>query len=142
MLNEKFPLGPDGNPVLIEYILFRLPTFGVMLHMICRTGHELSLHDHPWTFISIILKGGYKEVTDSWTRFQPPGSILFRPAEWRHRVIIEPGKVAWTLVFAGRARRRWGYWPNGKWCWSQHYNLQLGVCDEEGKGALQPKVWK
>ena len=39
------------------------PWFNIFLHFINRADEDKDLHDHPWSFWSIILKGGYIEFT-------------------------------------------------------------------------------
>jgi hypothetical protein len=83
---KRIIYGEDpSDPLMIRYILFRVSKFGVFLHKFCRSDHERCLHDHPWNFVSIILKGGYQEVTNDGIVRYAPGSILVRPCEWRHR---------------------------------------------------------
>jgi hypothetical protein len=129
-LFEKREIGPADNPLLIRWALFRTPSFGIWIHKLCRSDYERAQHDHPFGFVSIILKNGYKEVTDGGILTHKPGSILVRPAEWKHRVVID-GKPSWNLLFVGRRRRRWGFFPDGKWCWWRQYNLDSGICEEE-----------
>lgn len=67
-------------------------------------------HDHPWSFVSLILNGGYWESEDGkefvWRR---PGSILYRRAEFAHTVkTAGPEHRAWSVVIAGPYRRQWG----------------------------------
>lgn len=134
---------PHNGPLLVRWILFRLPGFGIFLHKLCRSDHDRALHDHPWPFISIVLRG-YDEIrhvkdvrntgmyeTISVTEYQHHcfGSILYRPATWRHRVIIGD-KPAWTLVIVGLNYRKWGFWPNGEFCWWRKYNPDKGICEE------------
>ena len=132
---------PD-NPLMIRWKILRTSTFGIFIHKFCRSDHERALHDHPWSFVSIILKGGYKEIfeekldhlyglTAQYEEWRRPGSILIRPATWKHRVILEPGKTSWSLVFVSGRTRKWGFWPGGKWCWWRTYNHHTGICEEE-----------
>lgn len=105
-----------GTPLLVRYFLFRSKPFAVYLHELCRSDEDRALHDHPWTFISIILSAGYIEHTTKGARRYRPGSILYRPAEWQHR--LELDKPAWTLVFRFRRRREWGFiCPAGWLAW-------------------------
>jgi len=53
------------------------PWFKARVHEILRSDREFHLHSHPWSFISIILKGGYWELTpvyikraDGWEYYQ------------------------------------------------------------------------
>jgi hypothetical protein len=124
---------PDG-PLLIRYVLFRCAAWGVYLHHLMRSDHERALHDHPWPFVSIVLAGGYSEIHDQTLdhrearQFRAPGSVLVRPAEWRHRFVLT--KPAWTLVIVGRRCRKWGFFTSKGWCWWRKYDPQLGICEE------------
>jgi len=129
---HKRIVGPDSDPLLIRYIIFSTPIGGVYLHKFCRSDYDLALHCHPWDFVSIILKGGYDEQTDVGILQHKPGSILLRPAEWRHRVIIRDlKKPSWNLILKGPRRRHWGFWPDGKFCWWRKFNYRLGICEED-----------
>jgi hypothetical protein len=63
------------------------------LHCFHRGDAEDYFHDHPWPFWSLILWGGYWELTESGRRWYGPGSLLRRPAEHRHRVEVPPGQT-------------------------------------------------
>lgn len=120
------------DPLMIRYRLLRTPSFGIFIHKFCRSDHDRCLHDHPWDYLAIILKGGYWEIMDDDRGAQRrPGNILYRPATWRHRVVLQPGKTSWSLTFVSGRKRRWGFWPNGQWCWWRKYNPYTGICEEE-----------
>ncbi len=129
-LFRKNVIGPENNPYLTRYIVVRFDSWGIYLHKLWRSDYERALHDHPWPFVSLLIRRGYSEVTEQGTKFHPVGSVLRRPAEWRHRVIIH-GKPAWSLVFVGRRIRKWGFWLNGAWCWWRKYNYALAICEDE-----------
>lgn len=131
--------GPLG-PLLERWIVIRHEQLGgIYVHKLCRSDHDRALHDHPWSFLSIVLGRGYDEVfydetqpprfREQWRR-NKPGFVLFRRAGYRHRVVIT-GKPAWTLVFVGPKVRRWGFWPEGGWCWWRKYDSSKGVCEDE-----------
>jgi hypothetical protein len=134
VISANSPLGP----LLIRYIIFRIPQFGIYIHKLCRDDNDRALHDHPWPFTSFIMKGGYFEYTPA-TAWYPEGekkyygrfSFLRRPAKWIHRFeLVE--RPTWTLVFVGRRCRKWGFWVDGtKWCWWRKYNYNLNICEEE-----------
>jgi hypothetical protein len=91
---------------LVRYTIIGCRLFSIKLH------HTLAddpadLHDHPWTFLSIILWGGYYEWTnhvrigwDTMTQdftciedrkktWYGPGSILYRPASKPHSLELK-----------------------------------------------------
>lgn len=117
----------------------------VFLHRFHRSDPD-HVHDHPWPFTSVILWGGYSEHTPAdpanpagptVRRWYGPGRVLRRPALWRHRIELAPGREAWTLIFRGAKERSWGFFcPAGYMDWRTYTNrLDAGhqnPCDGEG----------
>lgn len=125
---EKKLIGPEDDPLIVRYRIFRCSAFGVFIHKIMRSDHDRALHDHPWNFVSIILRGSYVEHTPQSQRAFSSGRILVRPAYWLHR--LELTSPVWTLVFVGSNFRRWGFLTKSGWCWWRHYDYQKGICQE------------
>lgn len=109
----------------------------VRLHHIARADLDRDCHDHPWTFISIVLRGGYVErlptsMVPNWRAtsngfeedyreiVRKPGSIALRRYSDRHRIVsVEPGTV--TLVIVFRKRQSWGFFTQqGKVHWQDY----------------------
>lgn len=87
--------------------------FSFRLHRWTGDDDHRAMHDHRQWFWTLVLRGGYTDVSydpatgrttrDRLRRF----SLRFRPATFIHQVLdIEPGTV--TLLLAGRPARRWG----------------------------------
>ena len=136
-----------GVPYLMRWNLLGLgkdsSLFSIKVHKIIRSDDEC-LHDHPWAFVSIILKGGYEEFRFidqdenisklSNAKWEPkmmrwvtgkiykPGQILYRKAEYAHRLVVLPDTPCWTLVFTFKKFRNWGFFTNKGWKWYRHYN--------------------
>lgn len=53
-----------------------------------------------------------------------PLSILRRPATWRHRVEIVPGRGCWTLVRIGEKERSWGFHCDQRWVPWREFNAR------------------
>lgn len=127
-------IGPDRRTFLRRRGI-DLPRFGVYLHRIDAPDPGLDLHDHPWAFVSIILRGGY---TEEWADVReapalaaiaeefPGGETPGVPRSWgawtahrmplnvAHRITAaEPGTV--SLVIRGRKVRRWGFYLPSGW---------------------------
>lgn len=101
--------------------------FALMLHKMHAPDSDACHHDHPWGFITLILKGGYYEeiMTEPgkyFTRWNGPGRLLYRPAVHTHRIDNLPKGTCWTLVLRGPLERRWGFWTKYGW---QHNKLFL-----------------
>lgn len=120
---------------------------GVRVHHILRSDNDRCLHDHPWPYMTIILRGGYYELTDAvysrWdgvehamlAKWYGPGSILFRRSTHKHRLILPANKTAWTLFFMGPYQQGWGFYtPEGKVPWREYLNGDY-VANAEAKLA-------
>jgi hypothetical protein len=108
---------------------------GVMLHHVVGPDEGRFRHDHPWDFVSVILRGGYVErigdpVIDQpgrWFRvLKAPfhGERWFRAmrAEDAHRIdMVDFDGPTWSLVLHGRKRRTWGFLTSDGWIPHQWY---------------------
>lgn len=114
------PCLPGKRPLLVRYYLLRTPWFAIFLHHLLRSDNARDPHDHPWTFVSVLLSGGYWENTPSGRFWRRRWSVLYRPATWLHYLELE--RPVWTLVFRFRTVREWGFSTPRGWI---HY-LQYG----------------
>lgn len=108
-----------------EYIVrlhvVKTPSFAVCVHWIKKPDPEPFFHDHPVTFLSLILRGGYGEMRNGVRRFHRWFNFLRATPEDRHTITdVLPGTV--TLCFMGPKTREWGFHrPNGWIVWKDYY---------------------
>lgn len=140
--------GRDTGPYLIRWAL-TTPLFGIKLHHILRSDEDRDLHDHPWSFVSLILWGGYWEhvavcpgldpkddqrdpfngLPDTNRTWYRPGSIVWRPAPSPHRLELPAGRSAWTLVLTGPKNREWGFRTVCGWIpWTEYWRAKREGC--------------
>tara|TARA_B110001452_G_C15214162_1_gene421109 strand:- start:131 stop:517 length:387 start_codon:yes stop_codon:yes gene_type:complete len=108
ILLDRGPSWPNfdkAEPFMVRYYLLfrRRPKwfpFNILLHKILKSDLG-DLHDHYWSYITIILKGGYWETNEKGTLWRGPGYIGFRKASDRHSLKIPEGKIVWTLILVG-----------------------------------------
>lgn len=83
------------------------PWFAVMLHRMRAPIKHDRYHDHPWNFITFVLRGGYWETMpngkDVW---RGPGSLLKRSAEFKHKTTTYD-KTSWSICITGPRFRQW-----------------------------------
>jgi len=121
-LNPMISRTPDGEEYLRRYFIFESERFRIYLHKISLSDADPCMHDHPWWFVTFILRGGYIEHTPKGTFERKPGQVRYNPIPWLHR--LELKKPAWTLLIGGRVKRTWGFMtPNG-WMPFDEYNKQ------------------
>lgn len=115
LYKKKVIYKEDNKPYLIRYTLLTSRLFSIKIHNILLSDYDCQ-HDHPWSFFTIILKGGYVEYNPKGSRLYGAGSILYRPAKYIHRLDIF--QSTWTFVITFKKVREWGFWTNNgfvKW---------------------------
>lgn len=98
--------GDYDTPYMTRYTLIENKLFQVCIHVFHRSDFDC-LHDHPWTFASFILQGGYIEETLAGKKRKYPGMLLFRRAHHFHRVELINNRKAVTLVIMGKRIKDW-----------------------------------
>lgn len=86
--------------------------FRAVIHRFWKSDHECDgLHDHPWPYLTIVLRGGYIEHRLN----KPPrtvraGQFIFARAKHLHRIeLLDEGQDTWTLFIMGPRIRKWGF---------------------------------
>lgn len=112
--------------------LIKTPFGAIDIHWINAPDAEPYLHDHPVTFLSIILRGWYRE-----TRSKKQGVYKSHLRRWfnfiraskddRHCIVRVASGGALTVCFMGPKQREWGFHIDGTWVhWKAYYTLQRG----------------
>ncbi len=105
----------DQIPYLERRYLAALPGFGLFLHTFWMDDLD-PLHDHPWPFGRIILRGRYREhYHDGTFRDFGPGHIVwYRNAQALHRIELLTDSVM-TLFWHWTRQRQWGFLYEDGW---------------------------
>lgn len=120
------------EPYLVRYYLFlkdrkKFP-FNLFIHNFLRSDPG-DLHDHPFGYFTIILKGGYWEwipkknsyhtddnrIIGEERVWRGPGHFRLSKATSYHRIDVEPGTDCWTLFMPGPQKREWGFLTHTEW---------------------------
>lgn len=115
---EKFDIMDivDTSAVYLRrWYLIDTPYFGVYLHKINMPDPDRPLHDHPWNFKAVVLRGGYTELVPGGENVHRVGRINNKKAESLHRIKKLLRVPTWTLIFVGRCRREWGFATDQGW---------------------------
>jgi hypothetical protein len=110
--------GLDGPYLHRWYLIPPNRWCNVYLHHFMRSDDDRALHDHPWSFASVLISGAYIEITEAGSAMRNPGSLAVRRADHRHRIELLPNRDrgfrgCWTLVITGPHCRQWGFWCGG-----------------------------
>ena len=131
----------DGKsqPYLVRYLLFNNRFFSVFVHRFLRSDHD-GPHDHPFSFFSYIIDGGYTEeqykpyikYPNNFHYIEPvrgktdfiiinkkrkAGSLAYKSSKDVHKVILdkeyvleEKEQAPLTICIIGPRVRDWGFW--------------------------------
>jgi len=128
----------NNEPYLERYYVFLKDRtwfpFNVFIHKFLKSDPD-DVHDHPWPYATLILKGGYWEWIP---QFNSLGQKVGEIATWRgaghfrickansfHRIELDPNVTAWTLFMPGIKQREWGFLSKGRWIqWQKYLELR------------------
>ena len=106
----------DGDLYLTRLNIIQTPWFSVKLHWIHLPDPDRHLHNHPWPFVSFVLRGGYEELESKDPQCQPG---IPRKINWfnykniitAHRITKVKPKTL-TLIFSGprHSNKEWGFY--------------------------------
>ena len=117
---------PDGSAYMLRYWLLPYNRWipAARIHFIQASDSDRAFHDHPWSYLTIILKGGYYEVKPMFDKsglylgdsrvYYGAGSVLLRGAKSWHRLELANNEGAVTLFITGKYIQKWGFMENPK----------------------------
>jgi len=135
---KRIILDRQSNEPYLEryYVFLRDRTwfpFNVFLHKFLKSDPD-DVHDHPWPYATLILKGGYWEWVPE---FDADGKKVAEHKHWRgpghfrtcsansyHRIEVNPEVDCWTLFMPGPQKREWGFLVNNQWVHNDEYIRQ------------------
>lgn len=145
-LLHPFRIGPKGDPYLWRLSLVTTPWGSAKLHLIFRPDRQRDLHDHPWSFVGLVLLGWYEEAVPhcNWKRCSWRGS---RKIRWVNRKVARTaqeevaerrlsdthaisalhkrlGLPVVTFLLCGPRFRQWGFVVKGKWVSWREYGQE------------------
>jgi hypothetical protein len=124
----------SNEPYLERYYVFLKDRtwfpFNIFVHKFLKSDPD-HLHDHPWSYFTLILKGGYYEWVPYYDKdnnkmteickWRGPGHFRVCKATSYHRIDLNPDITAWTLFIPGPQKREWGFMVRNKWIHNNDY---------------------
>lgn len=114
------------NEFIRRLHVLKTPWFAICLHWILKPDPEPFLHDHPVSFLSIILRGSYTEYRGGYYR---AGRFVnrrwwnwFYASEGDAHRITDCDTNTLTLCFMGPKTREWGYHTPEGWVHWKDYS--------------------
>ena len=123
----------NNEPYLERYYVFlkdrKSFPFNIFVHKFLKSDPD-DLHDHPWSYFTFILKGGYYEwipgVNCEIRKWRGPGHFRMCKANSLHRIELKEGITCWTLFVPFAKVREWGFISKGQWVqWEEYLARRL-----------------
>lgn len=137
-LFASFDIPCNDGLYLRRLRIVQTPLFGVYLHEMHAPDSDRDFHDHPFNFVSLVLKGGYRELLQD-SRTDPHAAQGVRTVEYGrwsvhrmrttqgHRIIALKDNPTYTLVLVGRRLQNWGFWTRAGWIqWDKYHEITGG----------------
>lgn len=103
----------------------------LMVHFFVPYAEDTDPHDHPRSFATLVIKGGYLDIVDGKVERMERGRFRFRRSTHAH-ITAASSAGAWTIVVMGPLERPWGFIKNGRWWPWKKYEKEFGLsfrCD-------------
>ncbi len=125
----------DGTEYLVRLRIVQTPWLALYVHDIHEDDGDRPQHSHPWTFISIILRGSYLERLYPDPIGRPNYYVLNEYNRWTwHRMgrdtahrIVDASPGLKTLIITGKRQASWGFFVDGKLVDWADYERQIGI---------------
>lgn len=101
------------------------PLENAYLHVFRRSDEDRALHDHPWSWLTVLLEGSYWEhipadprdpAGETVRRHRTAGDVVARgDAAHPHRIELIDGQPVTTLFLTALKFREWGFWCERGW---------------------------
>lgn len=136
---HRIILDRQSNEPLVEryYVFLKDRTwfpFNIFVHKFLKSDPD-HLHDHPWPYFTLILKGGYYEWVPYYDKdnnkmteickWRGVGHFRICKATSYHRIDLNPAVTAWTLFIPGPQKREWGFLVRNKWIHNNDYLAKM-----------------
>lgn len=122
----------DGVAYMTRWRLVQTPFFAVYVHRFDAPDPGVDLHDHPWPFATLVVRGGYVEevadvrcasIPECWEeKVWRDRSVHTVGLQHAHRITSLLRLPTWTVVVRGRSRREWGFYEPTGWVASTPYS--------------------
>lgn len=113
-------LSKSGELHFKRFAIIDCKYFGVYIHRVYKKDEDDHLHDHPWNYSSLIIKGWMLETTldhegSRITNLVKRWTYTSRNQKHFHKISYVSSGGLTTLFFRGPRISEWGYEMSGYW---------------------------
>ncbi len=123
---------------LCRYFILKTKWQRIYLHRIESSDAGPCMHNHPWWFLSIILRGGCTEHVPHDIFNRRPGQFTYLPVGILHHQ--ELSKPAWSILIGGPVTRAWGFMTPSGWRLFERHNKSQKTAVTVAPKILNPEL--
>jgi hypothetical protein len=120
----------EGKLHFRRWQLLKTRWFSIYIHGIYEADQDKHLHNHPWDYKSIVLKGSYIEETQTGLNNLKPGTYTSRNGKDYHKIKKLLTNSVYTLFIVTPVKREWGYLVDNYWMHHEVYR------EKKNKGLI------
>jgi hypothetical protein len=113
----------EGELHFQRWRLLQTPLGSVYIHRIFKADQDKHCHDHPWSFVSVMLSGSYGigNPNNASCRYYSAPAVSVNKSTKFHKIAQVVKGPLTTLVLTGPKNREWGYSVDGEWMHHKEY---------------------
>ena len=124
------PLGEEECPYVYRWI-FNFYFFSIRIHKWIRSDDKRFMHDHPWWFIAMVIRGSNTDVSNT-RELMKPFRPRYRSSSHKHYVDV-PKSGCISILLTGKPMRKFRFWDGNKSISTRSYFKKHGhpACSEQ-----------
>ena len=117
----------EGKLHFRRWEILKTRWFSIYIHGIYASDKDKHLHNHPWDYKSIVLKGSYVEETTNGLNILKFGTITSKDGNDYHKIKQLLTKSVYTLFIVSPVKRVWGYQVDGSFIDNEEYRRRKNM---------------
>ena len=117
----------EGKLHFCRWEILKTRWFSIYIHGIYASDKDKHLHNHPWDYKSIVLKGSYVEETTNGLNILKFGTITSKDGNDYHKIKQLLTKSVYTLFIVSPVKRVWGYQVDGSFIDNEEYRRRKNM---------------
>jgi hypothetical protein len=117
----------EGKLHFRRWEILKTRWFSIYIHGIYASDKDKHLHNHPWDYKSIVLKGSYVEETTNGVNILKFGTITSKDGNDYHKIKQLLTKSVYTLFIVSPVKRVWGYQVDGGFIDNEEYRRRKNM---------------
>lgn len=99
----------EGELHFKRFSIFACRYFSIYIHHIYKADQDKHLHNHPWNYVSMVIKGSYLEQSVAGVNHIMPFSFNYAKRNRFHKILKLNDEKVISIFITGKRHKTWGY---------------------------------